>query len=167
MLALPDTIASVPTPVLVAFALLALGMVGSVLPLLPSGITSLAGVGVYWWHTGDPGTLALAALVVLCLVATVVDWFGGALGANAGGASTRTTVVAAAVGLLCLPLGGPIGVIAGVAGTVFALEYRRHGDRDVGLRTAAYATAAVLASALVQLLLTGVVFAAVLLVHLL
>lgn len=151
--------------VVLAFALVVLGMLGSVLPLLPSGLTALAGVAVYWWHLGDPGPLALAVLVVLGLAATVVDWFGGAIGANAGGASTRTTVIAAVVGLLMLPLGGPIGIILGIAGTVFSLEYRRHGDHEVGLKTAAYATAGVLASALVQLLLTGLVFGILLSVH--
>jgi len=153
------------TLVLLAFALLALGMVGSILPLLPSGLTSLAGALVYWWHVGEPGLLALAVLVVLGLVATLVDWFGGALGATAGGASTRTTLVAAVVGLLLLPLGGPIGIILGIAGTVFALEYYRHGDRADSVKTAAYATAGVLASALAQLLLTGAMFAILLGVH--
>ncbi|MEE6210504.1 DUF456 family protein [Salarchaeum sp. III] len=153
------------TLVLLAFGLLALGMVGSIVPLLPSGLTGLAGVAVYWWQTGQPGPLALAVLVVLGVTATLVDWFGGALAANAGGASTRTTLIAAVVGLLLLPLGGPIGIIIGIAGTVFVLEYYRHGDRDVSLKTAAYATAGVLASALAQLLLTGAMFAILLAVH--
>ncbi|WP_206022026.1 DUF456 domain-containing protein [Salarchaeum sp. JOR-1] len=151
--------------VLLAFALLALGMIGSILPLLPSGLTSLAGVAAYWWQTGRPGPLALAALVVFGVAATLVDWFGGALGANAGGASTRTTLIAAGVGLLLIPLGGPVGIILGIAGTVFALEYYRHGDHEASLKTAAYATAGVLASALAQLLLTGAMFAILLAAH--
>ncbi|GAA0655368.1 DUF456 domain-containing protein [Salarchaeum japonicum] len=151
--------------VLLAFGLLALGMVGSIVPLLPSGLTGLVGVAVYWWQTGQPGPLALAALVVLGVTATFVDWFGGALGASAGGASTRTTLIAAVVGLLLLPLGGPIGIIIGIAGTVFTLEYYRNGDGGRSVKTAAYATAGVLASALVQLALTGAMFAILLAVH--
>lgn len=150
---------------LVAFGLVVAGMLGSILPLLPSGLTALAGVAVYWWRLGEPGPLTLAVVVVLGLAATFVDWFGGAIGANAGGASTRTTVIAAVVGLLMLPFGGPIGIILGIAGTVFYLEYRRHGDREISLKTAAYATAGVLASALVQLLLTGAMFTILLYVH--
>jgi len=151
--------------VLVAFLLLALGMVGSVVPLLPSGLSSLAGVLLYWWHTGDPNPLVLAVLVVLSLAAFLVDWFGGALAANAGGASTRTTLIAALVGLLLVPLGGPIGIVLGIAATVFVLEYVRHGNEREGLKSALYATAGVLASAAIQLLLTGIVFAVMLAVY--
>ncbi|WP_123076745.1 DUF456 domain-containing protein [Halarchaeum sp. CBA1220] len=151
--------------VLLAFGLLALGMVGSVLPLLPSGLVSLAGVAVYWWQTGDPGALVLAALVALCVVATAVDWFGGALAGYAGGASTRTTVLAGVVGLLLLPLGGPIGIAIGVVGTIVVCEYRRHGDGEKSVRAALTASIGILASVLVQLLCTGVVFGALLLVH--
>jgi uncharacterized protein YqgC (DUF456 family) len=154
-----------PEPaVLAAFVLLAAGMVGSVVPLVPSGLFSLAGVGVYRFGTGEPGTPLLVALAAVCLVASLVDWFGGAIAANAGGASTRTTAVAAVAGLLLLPL-GPLGVLLGMAGAVFLIEYREHGDEKQGVRSAAYATAGVLASAAVQLLLTGAVFGAVLLVY--
>lgn len=151
--------------VLLAVGVLGIGMVASVLPLLPSGLVSLAGVGLYRWHTGEPGIGILAVLVLLCLVALAVDWFGGALGASAGGASIRTTLLAAVVGLLCLPLGGPIGVLLGVSVTVLVLEYYRHGDAEASLRSAVAATVGVLASAAVQLVCTGVVLAAVLVVE--
>nr|WP_188871979.1 DUF456 family protein [Halarchaeum rubridurum] len=140
-------------------------MVASVLPLLPGGLVSLAGLGLYRWQTGEPGAFVLAGLVLCCLVALAVDWFGGAIGASAGGASVRTTLVAAVVGLLCLPLGGPVGVLVGVAVTVLALEYRRLGDAEASLRSAAAATVGVLASAAVQLGCTGIVLAAVLVVE--
>lgn len=152
--------------VLAAFALLALGMVGSIVPLLPSGLAATAGVLLYWWHVGRPGPLLLAVLVLLGLTATAVDWFGGPLAGYAGGASTKTTIIAGIVGLLLIPLGGPIGIIIGIAGTIFVLEYRRHGDHERSLETAAYATVGVLASAVVQLLFTGVMFGVMLYVHL-
>ncbi|GAA0288271.1 hypothetical protein [Halobacterium noricense] len=54
---------------------------GSVLPLLPSGLLSLAGVLVYWWTTGEPGFLLLAVLasagiqvVLTTTVFAVVAW---------------------------------------------------------------------------------------------
>ncbi len=160
-----ESITLPPVPVLVAFVLLGAAMVGSVVPLVPSGLLSLAGLGLYRFATGDPGVLVLALLAVLALAALAVDWFGGAIAANAGGAATRTTAIAAVVGLLLIPL-GPLGVIVGIAGTVFALEYRTHTDERRGARAALYATAGVLASAVVQLLLTGAVFGAVLLLAL-
>lgn len=150
---------------ILAIGLLGFGMVASLLPLLPGGLVSLAGLGLYRWHTGEPGFVVLAVLVACCLVALAVDWFGGAIGASAGGASIQTTLVAAVVGLLCLPLGGPVGVLLGVSATVFALEYRRRGDAEVSLRSAAAATIGVLAAAAVQLVCTGIVLAAVLVIE--
>jgi uncharacterized protein YqgC (DUF456 family) len=140
--------------VVVAFALLALGVVGSALPLLPSGALSLAGVVVYWWHTGRPGVLLFLALVLVALVAVAVDWLAGFVGARAGGADTRTAIVAAVVGFALMIPTGPIGLLLGVAGTVFVLELRENQDVQASARRAAYATVGVLASAAMQLVLT-------------
>jgi len=160
MVALPEPL------LLVAFLLLGAAMVGSVVPLVPSGLLSLTGLGLYRFETGEPGLVVLAVLSLLALAALAVDWFGGAIAANAGGASTRTTAIAALAGLLLIPL-GPVGVVLGMGATVFALEYWKHEDQTRGAQAALYATVGVLASAVVQLLLTGVVFGAVLLVYLL
>lgn len=150
----------------IAVGLLVVGVVGSVVPLLPGGLVSLAGVFLYWWSTGyaDPGPVALVGLAALSLAAVVVDQFGGALAARAGGASTLTAAAAAVVGLALFFVVGPVGILVGVAGTVFALEYWRHRDAEAGLRTAAYATAGVLASSAAQLLLTGSVLVAFVLI---
>lgn len=148
--------------VVVAFALLALGVAGSVLPLLPSGALSLVGVLVYWWQTGDPGPLLLAALVGLSLLALAVDWLAGFVGAKAGGTTTRTAVVAGVVGFLLLVPGGPLGLLVGVAGTVFVAELRDGGELRASAHRAAYATVGVLASAAMQVVLTLIVLAAML-----
>ncbi|MFC6726642.1 hypothetical protein ACFQE1_20185, partial [Halobium palmae] len=49
-------VAMVEPLVLVAFGLLLLGVVGSVVPGLPGALGSLAGVGLYWYASdfGDP-----------------------------------------------------------------------------------------------------------------
>lgn len=142
---------------LLAVGLLVLGFVGSVVPALPGALLSVAGVLLYWWSTGyaDPSTLVLAGFLVVGLFAAAVDYFGGAVAAGAGGASRWTVAAAAVVGFLLLFVVGPLGVILGVAGTVFALEFRRHGDVRRGGTAAVYAVVGVLGSALVQLLLTG------------
>lgn len=146
----------VPT---VTLLLLAAGVVGSVLPGLPGAGFSLAGALFYWWQSGfsRPGPILLSALLGVGLLALLADWFGGAAAAKAGGASTTTTVVAAVVGLLLLFVAGPLGVLLGIGGTVFALEYREHGDPEASLRAAAFTTVGVLASAAVQAVLTLVV----------
>lgn len=154
--------------VLAAFALLVLGVVGSALPAIPGPLFSLAGLLVYWWQSGyaQPGPVLFAALLLVALLALAADWFGGAISAKAGGASLRTTAAAALVGLMLFPFLGPLGVVLGVAGTVFALEVVRGREVRSSARTAAYATVGMLASAVVQVLLTATVLAAVLLVHL-
>jgi hypothetical protein len=148
----------------VPLALLALGVVGSLLPLVPGPLFSLAGVGYHWWQTGEPGPLLLATLVVLGLVALAVDYLGGAVAARAGGASLRTTVAATVAGVVLALVVGPLGLVLGVGGTVLALEVRRHRDLDAGLRTALVTVVGALAAGLVQALLTGTMLVAFLLV---
>jgi hypothetical protein len=141
----------------VAFVLLAVGVVGSVLPLVPGALASLAGVLVYWYATGfaDPGPVVLVALVAVGLFATAVDYFGGAIAARAGGASALTTAAATVVGVVLLLVTGPVGLLVGVAGTVFALELYANRDARTSGRTALFATVGVLASGAVQVLLTA------------
>ncbi|PSQ11602.1 DUF456 domain-containing protein [Halobacteriales archaeon QS_5_70_15] len=145
--------------VALALALCLLAVVGSLLPLVPGAAFSVGGVLLYWWHTGyaDPGALVLAGLLGLALLALVLDWFGGAVSASAGGASTRTTLAAAAVALPLTLLAGPVGLLIGVAGTVFLLTYRENDDVEASARVAAYATVGMLASAVAQAMLTGLV----------
>lgn len=152
--------------VAVAFALLVGGVAGSVLPVVPSGLLSMAGVGVYWYHTGSPGPLVLAALLGIGALALVVDWFAGAIGASAGGASTRSVVAASAVGVALLFVAGPVGLVVGVGGTVFALELYRGQSHEESLRAAGYALVGIVSSSVVQLLLTGTVLVAMALVAL-
>jgi hypothetical protein len=151
-------------PLYVAVVLLAAGVVASFLPLIPGGGLSMAGVGYYWYATGEPGLLALVGLLALGALAVVFDWVGGALAANVGGASLRTTAIVAAVTLPLLVVLGPLGLLVGVAATVFVLEYRRHDDAELALRAAAYATVGVLASTAMQALLTGAALVGFLLV---
>jgi len=152
--------------VVLALALCLLAVVGSLLPLVPGAALSVVGVLLYWWHTGyaDPGALVLAGLLGLALLALVLDWFGGAVSASAGGASTRTTLAAAAVALPLTLLAGPVGLLLGVAGTVFLLTYRENDDVEASARVAAYATVGMLASAVAQAMLTGLVLLGMVLV---
>lgn len=142
---------------LLAFALVALGVVGAVVPLVPSGLLSVAGVLLYWWSTGfaEPSALVVAALVGVGALTMLVDYFGGAIAARAGGASMRTTVAAVLVGTVLLFVAGPVGFLLGLAATVFAVEFAQHADAEAGLRVALYSTVGVLASSVVQVALTG------------
>jgi uncharacterized protein YqgC (DUF456 family) len=152
--------------VLAAVVLALLGVVGSAVPLVPGALLSLGGVYLYWWSTGysDPGLVVLVALTLLGLLVLAVDWLGGALAATVGGASKPTIVAAGVAGFALFFVAGPLGVLAGVGGVVFLAELRRNGDPAASARTAAYTTAGMLASNVAQVLLTALLFLALLLV---
>lgn len=141
---------------LVAVALLLVGVVGSVVPLVPGTALSLAGIYFYWWSSGytTPGLAVLVAFTVVGVAAMLADHFGGALAAKAGGASLGTTLLASVVGIVLLLVTGPVGLLLGVAGVVFVTEFYRTRDAGQGVRAAAYAAVGVLGSAVVQLIVT-------------
>ncbi len=158
---LSGEVAGVDPAVAVATLLVAGAVVASVVPGVPGGLLTLAGVAVYWWGAGPGGAaLGLLGVAALGVLAVLADVLAGAVAGRAGGASWTTMAVAGAVGFALLFVLGPLGVVLGVAATVFAVEYRRHGDVERGLRTAAYTAVGVLGSALVQALLTALAFVA-------
>ncbi len=145
-------------PVLaVALALLVLGVVASVVPLVPGALLSLTGIYLYWWLSGfaEPGVAFLVVATLVGVTALVLDFLSSAISAKVGGASLRTTAIAAIVGVLLLVTTGPIGALLGVTGTVFLLEFAAHRDAERGARTALYTTLGMLTSSVVQVLLTA------------
>lgn len=142
---------------LVAVGLLVAGVVGSVLPAMPGALLSLAGVYLHWWSSGfaEPGLALLVALTLVGLATLAVDYLGGAISARVGGASTGTTALAAVVGFVLFFVAGPLGILVGIAATVFLAEYYRSRDARASGRAAAFATVGALASTVVQALLTA------------
>jgi uncharacterized protein YqgC (DUF456 family) len=155
--------------VIVAFALLVAGVIGSVVPQLPGAPISLAGVYLYWFASdfSEPGVVLLALLTVVGVLTWVVDFAGGAVAARVGGASTLTAVLAGVAGLVLFFVTGPLGILLGVAGTVFALEFYRQRDARGSLKAALVTTVGMLASSVVQALLTGSILVTMLVVALL
>jgi len=143
--------------VVVAFVLLVGGVVGSVAPVVPSGLLSLLGIYVYWVATDfqEPGLWLLSGLTLVALVAMAAEWLSGAISAKAGGASTRTTVVATVGGLVGLVAVGPVGFLLATAGTVFALQYRDSRDAEESARAAGVTLLGMLTSSVLQVLLTA------------
>jgi hypothetical protein len=143
-------------PVLLALLLLSAGVVASVLPAVPAGLLSLAGVYGYWVLTGfsDPGPVLLLSFTTVGVTAVGAEHFAGAISATAGGASLRTSALSGVVGLFLFAVTGPVGILLGVVGTVFALEYHATGDLDASVSAATTTVLGMLASAGVLLLLT-------------
>jgi uncharacterized protein YqgC (DUF456 family) len=148
---------SSPLWLAVALTLLVAGVVGSVVPLVPGPLLSVAGVLVYWWSTGyaDPGAAFVAGVLLVGVGAVLVDWFAGAVATAASGATTAATVAAAVVGVLGFLVAGPLGILVGAAVTVFAVELLVTRDAGQGLRASLYATAGLPASAAVQALVAA------------
>lgn len=145
----------------VAVVLLVAGMVGSVLPAVPSGLFSLAGIWAYALFGSDPlGPLALGGLTLAAIGTVVVDHVGGPVAAKLSGSSNRTALIAAAVGFVLLFVLGPLGIIVGVIGAVFFLELVEGADTETAAKRSIYTAAGVLGSALAQLLLTGTILLA-------
>jgi len=111
---------------LLGVALLAAGVAGLVVPVLPGALLLLAGVGALAW-AGDFailgwGTVGFAGAVALAILA--VDWAASVLGAKAFGAS-KWAVIGSAVGLLVgLFLGLP-GIVLGPAVGALVFEYAK------------------------------------------
>lgn len=142
-------------PVLVTLVLLIGGIVMSFAPLIPGGAVSTLGIGYYWVVTDDLGTGVFLGFVALGVLTLAFDLLGSAISARVGGASMGTTGIAAVAAIGLMFVFGPLGALLGVVGSVFLLEYRRHGDVRQGIRTAAVTAVGMLASTVIQVLLTA------------
>ena len=141
---------------LLALALLVAALIASVVPGVPSGLLALAGIYVEFLYGDGMALWLLLSFTVVGALALVVDLFGGAIAGRARGTSNRTTLLAAAAGLVLLFVLGPLGVLLGMFATVFLLELRRD-DREFeeSLENAVWATAGMLASGVAVFLLVA------------
>lgn len=145
----------------VAAGLMAAGVAGSLLPALPSGLLSLAGVYAYVVFGAEPiGPALLVGLTAAGGLATVAEWFAGPIAARAAGASTRTVLAAALGGVALFLVAGPVGVPVGMVAAVLALELRRGADPRTALGRSAGTVLGLLLSSAVQVLLTASVLVA-------
>jgi uncharacterized protein YqgC (DUF456 family) len=143
---------------LVAVALLVAGVVGSVVPLVPAGPLSVAGVLVYAaFAPPSAPSLGLGWVFVFTLVgltAFAVEHLGGPLASKAGGAETATMIAAGLASLVLLFVVGPLGIVLGTVGVVVAAELRAGKSPDEAVRAAAFTVGGILASSVAQLALT-------------
>jgi hypothetical protein len=99
-----------------ALLLVVLGIIGSVMPLLPGLPLVLAGVYLYAVGTGLSGGIGLGHLVVYTLIggaAIGLSMLANVIGVRAAGGSRRA-MLGAVLGLLAgLVVGGPFGVLVG------------------------------------------------------
>lgn len=125
---------------ILAIALMAVGLLGTVLPALPGVILVLAGVIVGAWiddFTRVP-VWVVALLVVIAVIAWVTDYVATVLGAKKAGAS-KLALVGAAVGTILGLLMGLIGVLfmplVGAAVGQYLSEKNSKNAAKVGIAT--------------------------------
>lgn len=147
------------------WALIVVGVMGTVLPALPGTVLVLAGIVLGAWADGFTrvGWVPLTVVAVLAVLAWVMDYVAGLLGATKAGAS-RHALVGAAIGTV-------LGLFLGLVGVLFmplvgaaAGEYlarRDHGKAvKVGVATWLGLLAGMLAKVVIAFVMVGVFVAA-------
>jgi uncharacterized protein YqgC (DUF456 family) len=109
--------------IIIAYLLMFVGLLGTVIPLLPGTPLILIGAIVYAIATDfaviDGWILAILALI--CMVAELFEYVAGAIGAKKYGASKAGVYGAIIGGLVGIFILGPIGILIGpMAGAVAA-----------------------------------------------
>lgn len=99
---------------LLAALIVIVGLVGTVLPVIPGTILIFAGLFIAAWadHFARVGVIGLAVIGALAILAFVADFAASVLGAKRVGASPQALAGAAIGGLVGLFLGIP-GMIVG------------------------------------------------------
>ncbi|TKX77442.1 DUF456 domain-containing protein [Halorubrum sp. SD626R] len=147
----------------IAIALLVVWTGSSFVPFVPSGILAALTLIGYAYTTGfaEPSVVALLALVLVSLLASAVELLSGAVSGRLGGASTRSVAVGTLVGVALLFVMGPIGLVAGLSGTVFLASLAEDSDDlRLAVRRSLIAVIGVLSGSFVQAVLLGSVTAA-------
>ncbi|HYF17742.1 MAG TPA: DUF456 domain-containing protein [Ramlibacter sp.] len=148
-------------------ALIVLGLAGIVLPALPGTIFVLAGIVMGAWIDGFTrvGWFAVAAVTVLAVLAWLMDYIAGVLGARRAGAS-RQAIIGAAIGTVAGIFMGLIGVffmplVGAAAGEYLALRNHRQAMR-VGISTWLGLMAGMLAKFVLAFMMVGIYVVALL-----
>lgn len=146
----------------IAVLLLVAGLVFSIAPVLPGALLSIGGLIVYWLGhgTGELGTIWLVVLLGFGVFALVFDVIASIASARYGGASTKTAVVGLVVGVVAMLLWGPLGLIVGTALSIFVIELVLRKPVTEAGRAAIYTTIGILASKVVQVLITALMLIA-------
>lgn len=150
---------------ILAALLMVAGIAGTVLPALPGTVLILAGIVLGAW-IGDfvhVGTVPLVVVTVLAVLAWVLDYVAGLMGAQQAGAS-RQALVGAALGTVVGLFMGLVGVlfmplVGAAVGEYMARRDQRHALK-VGVATWLGMLVGMLAKIVLGFMMIGVFLAA-------
>lgn len=152
---------------ILAWGLIATGLAGAVLPLLPGTGLVLAGIVVGAWIDDFQrvGPWSIGIVVVLAIASWVLDYLAALLGARRVGAS-KLALVGAAVGMVLGILSGFLGVLFfPLAGAAIG-EWIAHRDEQramrVGIATWVGLLLGLLAKVVIAFMMVGVFVVALL-----
>ena len=152
---------------LLSVALIVAGIAGTVLPALPGTLLVLAGIVLGAWIDDFTrvGWGVLAVVIVLAVLAWVLDYVAGLLGAKKAGAS-RQAIVGAALGTVAGLFMGLVGVLfMPLAGAAIGewLARRDHGRAlHVGVATWLGIMAGMVSKVVIAFMMVGVFIVALL-----
>ena len=156
---------------LLVVVLIAAGLAGTVLPALPGTALVLAGIVLGAWidDFSRVGATTLAAVTVLAVLAWVLDYVAGLLGAQRAGAS-RAALVGAALGTVAGLFMGLVGVLfMPLVGAAAGEFLARRADADahgqalkVGVATWLGIMAGLLAKVVIAFMMLGIFVVALL-----
>ncbi len=147
----------------IAFALIFLGFIGTIVPVLPGTVLIFVGALLYWWGVGfaAPAVVTLWWLGGLMVASLVVDYLGGVYGAKRFGASRAGVwggVVGALVGIVIPP--PLVGIVIGTfVGTVVAELVWGDADHAKALRSGAGSALGFLGGTLIKVIIALVMIA--------
>jgi uncharacterized protein YqgC (DUF456 family) len=152
---------------ILSIGLIAAGLAGAVLPVLPGAALVLAGTVLGAWIDGFQrvGGWTIGVLVALALLSWVLDYVAGLLGAKKAGAS-KQALICAAVGTVAGLFLGFVGVlvlpfVGAAAGEYLARRDHRAAVR-VGLATGIGLLVALVAKVVIAFVMIGIFVVALL-----
>lgn len=146
---------------ILSVSLIAVGLAGAVLPVLPGAALILAGTILGAWIDDFQrvGGWAVGVLVALALLSWVLDYVAGLLGAKKVGAS-KEALVGAALGTVAGLFLGFVGVLVlpflGAAAGEYVARRDRRGAVRVGVATGLGLVVALVAKVVIAFVMIGV-----------
>jgi hypothetical protein len=152
---------------LLVVALIVLGVAGTVLPALPGTLFVLAGIVLGAWIDDFQrvGGVTLGVVTVLAVLAWVLDYVAGLLGAKKAGAS-RQALIGAALGTVAGLFMGLVGVLfmplVGAAVGEYLAQRDHRNSLKVGVSTWVGMMLGMLAKVVLSFMMVGIFLVALL-----